>query len=218
MSIRLNPNRRLGQALCAIAEAYCNAAYAAVDPRSLIERRLVLEGAPPLKERIRLANRRIRLRNMLSRTPWWVRGHIDLGFTELSLQQFVEGKKDLRALQAIRISARAALELAGKREGRHPLKKELEALFLLALCDFYVKRFAEALELFREIVKFPDRQAVLSEEIDCLASEYAGYAAMTLQLSDEALKYLNQIPHGKRSAAVNEALTLLETAAEAKTN
>lgn len=63
-----------------------------------------------------LAQGRLLLRRLLRKTPWWVTGHLHLGYVELMLLDLERNAGDAQIHATIRASAHAALQLLGEEE------------------------------------------------------------------------------------------------------
>ena len=100
------------------------------------------------------AKRRVFLRNLLQQVPFWTRGHLLLGFTELELIRLSHAKPEPRTLLAVELASAAAQKLLQNRGEREnaPSVLGLESLFLTGMLAFLKKEISVALENFQRIL------------------------------------------------------------------
>lgn len=151
------------------------------------------------------------LRRLLRKTPWWINGHLRLGFTELAYQLRGDEKPDPQRVEVIRLSALAVLTLAGRGVAAGSglsSRRILEARYLLAMTSFFKKRFDEAL---RELEKLlvPEERSKLSVDVVVGVLEHAGASAMALEKRTDALRYFQAIPERLRSSESRTAIEYL---------
>ena len=151
-----------------------------------------------------IAARRVWLRRALRRTPWWARGHLLLGFSELGLLQYRAAAPDPRGLAAVRVCAQAAIELY-----QHELspKRRDQAQYLLAMAAFLTKDYPGALFQFEEIIS----SKTLSETLLVSVFENAGAAAMVVEDYDRALAFFENIPRQRLTSQAIAAVSYLKS-------
>lgn len=164
------------------------------------------------------------LRRLLRRTPWWVNGHLRLGFTELTRELASQTGRDRRALQTIRICGEAVLRLTDQASvadvrpsgpaaqaapsERYPAERcEAELLFAMEL--FLRKEFERALERLLVLVG-PERSVHLTRRSHLLAIEHAGAAALALGERERAKELFHSIPEGARTRETSAAINYLK--------
>ena len=157
-----------------------------------------MRSSPFFLHRMRLAERRIYLRERLQEHPYWAQGHTRLGLCELELELTNEGPRSQRTLGAIRTSALAARELCGAQQQKGRVL--LEADYLLALLDFLDKNYAAALAALEQLIQ-PEPSRQLTSNIYWDAVEHAGASALVLGKTEEARMYYSKIPERLRNAA-----------------
>ena len=163
------------------------------------------------------AKRRVVLRGLLQQVPFWTRGHLLLGFTELELIRLSHAKPEPRALLALELATQAAaklLEKSGESPGA-PSSLGLECSFLAGMRDVLKRDFAHALEKFQRIL-LPENSVLVGEELYFKTLENAAAAAMALGEKAQALELYRLLPTNRQTGDVASALDYL-TAADAPT-
>lgn len=163
------------------------------------------------------AKRRVFLRNLLQQVPFWTRGHLLLGFTELELIRLSHAKPEPRTLLAVELASAAAQKLLQNRGEREnaPSALGLESLFLTGMLAFLKKDFSVALENFQRIL-LPENSVLVGEELYFKALENAAAAAMALGEKAQALELYRLLPQNRLTGEAATALDYL-TAADAPT-
>lgn len=151
------------------------------------------------------------LRAILRRTPWWVRGHLELGFLELR-RALSPGQSVSEPLgEVVASSARAVLALSVDKHGRALKGRERlvnEARYLLAMVEVSRHRFVEALGIFAGILA-RNNAMTMRQDVRISALEHAAKTALTLGSDTIAYDFLTQIPAGLASSESETALRKL---------
>lgn len=167
--------------------------------------------SPDERRAKRLLERRLALRRMLRRVPYWGLGHIRLGLTELDIAAGSDAPADPRTRAAIRLSAEAAVALSGRVERLGRLV--LESKFLFARDAFLERDYERGLQLLTEILE-PRHAVHLSGAVNTSALEYSGLALMALGRHSEAAEAFQRIAPRCRSKEVQAAMSYVQRPAE----
>lgn len=149
------------------------------------------------------------LRRLLRRTPWWIDGHLRLGFLAVQSQLEAAQGRDPRSLQQIRIAGEAAERLtAGTPDAEGARGAELRLLLAMEL--FFRRDFAEAFRTLESLLQAP-RAAHLSLSQYHLALEHAAAAALALGEEKRAEALYHKIPQRRRTADTVTAMQYLKS-------
>jgi len=167
----------------------------------------------PLRKQNQKASRlkkRALLREILRDVPFWAEGHMRLGMLEVLLEEGAEEARDPRAVAAIRVSAKALLQLANGEELSEPQQKSLrlQASYLLGMSHFLFREFEKAADFFYEVLD-PTNVDFVSSSLGLNAMEKAGSVALALGEEEQALKYFEALPQSQRNAEIDSALSYL---------
>jgi hypothetical protein len=165
-----------------------------------------LRQSPAWSSQQLLARRRVFLRRLLQEHPRWALGHSRLGLTELELELFRDGAKDLRAIGSMRTSAAAVRTLLADADFR--CRALLEADFLDAMREFFARNYVQALQTFEELLR-PEHARQLTRPVYASVLEYAGAAAMVLGRAEDAKRWFTKIPVQHRKGEQETALGYL---------
>lgn len=142
------------------------------------------------------------LRYLLRRCPWWIAGHLELGFVELRLGELNPDKAiSARLIGGAKISAEAARKLLGPihliTKGRK-LKLLLQARVLDGLVLAYNRKFEESLEVIKSVLALNNAR-LIPDELRYQALESAANCAYLTGNGNLALEFFNRVPEGNRS-------------------
>jgi hypothetical protein len=142
------------------------------------------------------------LRYLLKKCPWWIAGHLELGFLELKHGQSVPDKAlSARSIATAKLSADAAKKLLGPvhliTKGRK-LKLQLKARVLDGLVLSYHRKFEESLEVLKNVLAL-NNAMLLPKELLFRTLESAANSAYLTGNGQLALEYFNRVPVDKRS-------------------
>ena len=165
----------------------------------------------PDQRRVAWLGRRKLLRSLLTETPWWVNGHIELGVTEVELQLLTEGRRDLRDLGTLEVSAQAAQTLITSGHNGANDSRLLQVKYLNAMLAFFSGKFEAALEAYADVLA-PGNATLVPARTAVVVLEHAGGAALLLGMKELAMRYFSAIPPSARSNETRAALEHLETA------
>ena len=150
------------------------------------------------------------LKFLLRKCPWWIAGHLELGFLELNQAELHPDKAlSARSLATAKLSAEAAKKLLGPihlithgRKWRLLLKVKILDGLVLA----HYRRFEESLELLKNVLALNNAllipRGLLFRTLESAAN--SSYLTGNGQL---ALEYFNRVPADKRS---REGLLIME--------
>ena len=142
------------------------------------------------------------LRYLLRRCPWWIAGHLELGFIELGLGELNSDKAgSLRSIGAAKLSAEAARKLLGPihliTKGRK-LKLHLRARVLDGFVLAHTRRFEESLDVLKNVLAL-NNAMLIPKGLLFKALETAANSAYLTGNGNLALEYFKRVPEDKRS-------------------
>lgn len=158
----------------------------------------------PSEQIVYLHAKRKLFQNLLRSTPWWTKGHLQLGLTYLDLEQVDGGTGTSRRAAAMRVSALAVLSTVahGVKEKRLAVERKiLTAEYLLAMALFFLEQYQEAYKGLKRILSSESRSC-LPYDVGMGLLEYAGISAMFSGEKEEAFACLNAIPVQERSSQI----------------
>lgn len=142
------------------------------------------------------------LRDLLRRFPWWITGHLELGFIELKLGELSpERASSARSISGAKLAAEAARKLLGPthlvNKGRN-LKLQLRARVLSGFVLSHTRRFQESLDVLKSVLALNNSMLIPKE----LLFEVLDSAANSAYLTGDknlALEYFRRLPEDKLS-------------------
>ena len=142
------------------------------------------------------------LRYLLRHCPWWIAGHLELGFLELRLAELHSDKAlSARSIGAAKLSAEAAKKLLGPIHlitGGRKLKLLLRARILDGLVLAYQRRFDDSLEVLKNVLAL-NNASLISRELLFRTLESAANSAYLSGNGQLAIEYFHRVPVEKRS-------------------
>lgn len=160
------------------------------------------KGGLALKEKSRAF-----LRKTLQSVPYWWKGHLALGFLELSLHEHRAEKPSPRLLASVRAGALAVTELAKLFSVRDV--ELLQAEVLLAGVDFMTESYEDAEQRFKKVLEALCQKELPSQWRNFVL-ENAAASALALGEDGRAAEYFSRIPEHARSPQVHEAVMFLK--------
>ena len=141
-----------------------------------------------------------RLRKLLRREPFWLRGHLELGLLAVEAYTALPPEESSRMLALARVSAEAIKRLHGSEEGQ----EAAVAKSILASVMLFERKFPEALSAFEDLIG--SSQSEMPPKARAIVFEHGAAAAMALGFNQKAEVFLRAIPPEfsteERSAAV----------------
>jgi len=149
------------------------------------------------------------LKSLLRKFPWWLRGHMDLGFRELHAAEVVDDRYEAsRLINTAKLSAEAVRKLLGPVHLITGGKKQtllFHARTLEGLIMSRYQRYDESLDILKHVLAL-NNSSRLPRALQLEALEVAANCAYLIGNHTLSLEYIRRIPHQHRSQS---SLTLL---------